>query len=246
MSIQDADAPVVTSTPPTIVTAAAYNLTGAASDAISGLSGLTVNGNAATSSDGYATWIHSLTLTPGVNPLNIIATDNALPANTGSLSRSILYATNSTDSDGDGLSDLYEVQNGLDALNNGGTDPDVGALGDPDHDGLCNLLEYAFNTSANTPTPNPCAASSVLNSGDGLPYLTFTYPRRIAAAGLIYTVQCSPDMSNGSWSSPLGQITEISATPNPDGLTETVTVRISPAISGTNPHRFVRVAVSTP
>ncbi|WP_395750163.1 hypothetical protein [Prosthecobacter sp.] len=74
----------------------------------------------------------------------------------------------------------------------------------------------------------------------------FTYPRRIAASDLTYTVQTSPDLSNGSWGTPAGEVTEIGATPNGDGVTETVTVRIGPAMSSGNARHFVRLKITSP
>ena len=49
----------------------------------------------------------------------------------------------SSDSDADGLPDRWEVEHSLDATSVIGDD---GANGDPDHDLLCNLLEYQLNT----------------------------------------------------------------------------------------------------
>lgn len=59
------------------------------------------------------------------------------------------------DTDGDGLPDGWEVQYGLDPLDNGTTsyrtglagDPKNGALGDPDGDGINNLAELAAGTN---------------------------------------------------------------------------------------------------
>lgn len=49
----------------------------------------------------------------------------------------------STDSDGDGLPDWWEMLHGLDPYS---ADGDDGAWGDPDHDGLNNRAEYLANT----------------------------------------------------------------------------------------------------
>ncbi|MCK5171966.1 MAG: hypothetical protein KAR47_01155, partial [Planctomycetes bacterium] len=51
---------------------------------------------------------------------------------------------NDVDSDGDGLLDGWEVSNDLDPLDDGTTDVDNGAAGDPDNDGVSNLLEQKF------------------------------------------------------------------------------------------------------
>ena len=52
------------------------------------------------------------------------------------------------DDDNDGMSDEYEIANGLDPLVDD-------ASGDPDHDGLTNLEEFLLGTAANdTDTDN--------------------------------------------------------------------------------------------
>jgi hypothetical protein len=53
------------------------------------------------------------------------------------------------DSDGDGLGDGWEVDNGLDPLDDGTTDPDSGASGDPDGDGLSNESEFIAGSDPN-------------------------------------------------------------------------------------------------
>jgi hypothetical protein len=53
------------------------------------------------------------------------------------------------DTDGDGLKDGWERANGLDANDDGTTNPDNGTNGDPDGDGLSNLLEQFYKTDPN-------------------------------------------------------------------------------------------------
>ena len=48
------------------------------------------------------------------------------------------------DTDGDGLSDFWEIENGLDPNDDGSIDPANGADGDPDGDGLTNEFEYWY------------------------------------------------------------------------------------------------------
>lgn len=50
------------------------------------------------------------------------------------------------DTDGDGLLDGWERTHDLDANDNGSGNPDNGPCGDPDHDGLSNLLEQLHGT----------------------------------------------------------------------------------------------------
>ena len=71
-------------------------------------------------------------------------------------------------------------------------------------------------------------------------HLELSYPRRIGVIGLIYSVEASSDLS--TWSSAGSNFQTLSTTPNADGITETVTVRVLPAISGTA-KMFVRVKV---
>lgn len=97
-STQDAGTPVVTITAPannTTTTANSIVVNGTATDTISPLTGLTVNGVAATTSDGYATWTATVPLTPGANTLTATSTDSAdQGGNTGSASINVTYNAN--------------------------------------------------------------------------------------------------------------------------------------------------------
>ena len=53
---------------------------------------------------------------------------------------------NSLDSDQDGMSDAWELAHGLDPNDDGSSNPDNGANGDPDYDGFSNLAEYLAGT----------------------------------------------------------------------------------------------------
>lgn len=59
------------------------------------------------------------------------------------------------DSDDDELPDGWEVENELDPLDNGATNFDNGADGDPDGDGFTNLEEYTADTDPNEPMTYP-------------------------------------------------------------------------------------------
>lgn len=97
-STQDASTPVVAITSPannTTTTASSIVVTGTASDTISPLTGLMVNGVAATTSDGFATWTATVPLTPGANTITATSTDSAdQGGNTGTASINVTYNAN--------------------------------------------------------------------------------------------------------------------------------------------------------
>ncbi|MCX6854480.1 MAG: sulfatase-like hydrolase/transferase, partial [Verrucomicrobia bacterium] len=139
----------------------------------------------------------------------------------------------------DGVSDAWKIANGIDPNSSATIN---GPLGDIDKDGRSNLLEYAFNTSPQANETDPVSAVPVTKAADGLQYLEVRYPRRIGALDLIYTVEISDDLT--TWPSPGTSSELVSTTSNPDGITETVTVRVLPAISATL-KKFVRLKITT-
>ena len=79
-STQDAGNPVVTITAPTAGTNLSVNpvnVQGTASDAVSPITGVVVNGVAATTSDAYAHWSATVSIVPGANTITANATDSA-------------------------------------------------------------------------------------------------------------------------------------------------------------------------
>ncbi len=139
----------------------------------------------------------------------------------------------------DGLPDSWKTANGIDPNSSAPID---GPLGDIEKDGRSNLLEYAFNTNPNAFETNPIFAGIVTKAADGLNYLEVTYPRRIGALDLLYTVEISNDLQ--TWPSPGAAYEVVSIVPIGDGITEDVTVRILPA-AGTAGQKFARVKVTT-
>jgi hypothetical protein len=107
---------------------------------------------------------------------------------------------------------------------------------------LPNLVEYAFGLDPRSADSLPFSVSVATHPETGAPHLAVSYRRLIAPGALSYTLQTSSDLS--TWAAPASQPELLSTSPNADGLTETVTVRINPAL-GAAP-AFVRVQVSTP
>ncbi|MGZ4987734.1 MAG: BACON domain-containing protein, partial [Limisphaerales bacterium] len=210
-------------------------LQGTASDTVSGLASVTVNGSTATTSDGFAHWSFNFPLAVGTNQATIVATDRAVP---GGNQKTILQTViRQPDQFGTGLPDDWKAANGLDPNSIGG---DNAPLADPNHNGLPNLLDYAFNTDPVGNVAQPFQFSIQTNSDDGLLYLTCSYPRRTGALDLTYSVDWTDDFS--AWTNSPAQIEQIGAVPN-DNVTETVTLRLKPAISpGTQ--KFIRPRVT--
>lgn len=106
---------------------------------------------------------------------------------------------------------------------------------DPDHDGLVNIFEYAFNTNPNASNAPPVSYSLV---GDHL-RLTFnrTHP---APSDLTYIFEVTTDLVNGLWQSGPSFTTQ-TVTDNSDG-TETVTVTDSVSTSS-QPAHYVRIRI---
>jgi hypothetical protein len=107
---------------------------------------------------------------------------------------------------------------------------------DPDHDGIINILEYAFNTDPNVPNANPISFAIVGN------HLTVTFKRtHPAPADIIYTPQVANDLTSGVWNSGPA-FTSQTVTNNGDG-TETVVVTDNIAI-GSTPAHFLRILIA--
>ncbi len=231
-STQDATSPVVAFTTSSgSTTHTSLQVQGTASDAASGLASVTLNGVTATLTSG--TWSATLPLSLGSNTLIATATDNA--GNTASAS---IALTRSASTQNDGLPDSWKTANNIPLT----SAPANGPLGDLDGDGRLNLLEYAFNTNPRATDVNPFQSGAVTKAGDGLKYLEISYPRRIGALDLVYIVELSDDLT--TWPSPGSATEQVSVMPKGDGTTETVTVRVLPAMT-TVPKKFVRLRVTT-
>jgi len=107
---------------------------------------------------------------------------------------------------------------------------------DPDHDGIINILEYAFDTDPNVPNANPISFAVVDN------HLTVTFKRtHPAPTDISYTPQVANDLASGVWHSG-PNFTSQTVTNNGDG-TETVVVTDSTAI-GSAPAHYLRILIA--
>lgn len=239
-SAEDASAPVVALLSPTTsgtTTHHSITLTGTATDSAAGVASVTVNGQSVTTTDAFAHWSASVTLTDGTaNTITIAATDLAQTG--GNSTTSTLTIQQQASTQNDGIPDSWKIANGIDPSS---VDPAHGPIGDLDHDGRSNLLEYALNSDPNTSSPTPSPFTLQTDSGTGLRYFTFTYQRRIGLLDLTYAVETSTDAS--TWSSAANLFQETGTTPNGDGVTETVTIRLLPAVSATST-KFARLRVT--
>lgn len=115
------------------------------------------------------------------------------------------------------------------------SDPDD----DPDGDGWINVLEYAFGGNAAEPDADRMRPRAQAGAG----YMDLTYRRRAnhSEAGISYRVRSTPGLKQPAWSTEAGQPLG-APIPDPDGISETVTVRIDAA----GPARFYRLSASVP
>lgn len=122
-------------------------------------------------------------------------------------------------------------------------DPSVsGALADPNHNGLPNLLEYALNRDPKAPNFSPPLGTS-WRTNNGNTFLTVSYTRHLDAAGISYKVEVSQDLL--TWNSGTLYTQEVSAIDDGNGMTQTVTVQALQPVNGT-PHLFTRLSVTQP
>jgi hypothetical protein len=152
---------------------------------------------------------------------------------------------NATDSDGDGLPDWWEDQNGYDKWDPsdapttpGGTGDlilaasartfaewrsvlfpnntgDLEAFGqqDPDNDGICNLLEYAFILDPNTNDASTVGARPHAYTAGGRAGVVF--PKRTVATDLVYQVDVSENLLEWKDGTPeVEEVTPASGAPN--------------------------------
>ena len=115
-------------------------------------------------------------------------------------------------------------------------DPAItGDLADPDHDGIGNLLEYAFGSNPTLADTSHLPTLSVQNG-----CLAISFIQRVAPTDLTYAVEVSGDMI--TWNSGSSYTTQVSATPI-DAATQRVVARDNTLTSAAG-SRFIRVRVS--
>jgi uncharacterized repeat protein (TIGR01451 family) len=151
ISIQDSNAPTLTITSPadnSLITNSTVTVTGTSADA-SGVSGVDVQGIAASSANGYSNWVAVVTgLADGTNTLTVLAGDNSAPANIATSTVRVICATGAFDGNGDGLPDGWQIKY-FGAVNAPAAAPNA----DPDGDGISNLQEFLMGTDPTLPAP---------------------------------------------------------------------------------------------
>ena len=108
----------------------------------------------------------------------------------------------------------------------------------PTGDGISNLMKYALDLDpwVNGAKGLPQARTITLS---GIRYPTLSYKQLIDAPDISYTVQVSGDLK--TWTS--GNTSVLSATPNGDGVTQTVVVQALTPIGSTS-RQFMRLQVT--
>jgi len=116
--------------------------------------------------------------------------------------------------------------------------------GDPNDNGISALLEHALGIPAGTANARAMlpAAVTETDSGSGQKFLCLEYRRRIQRAGLSYVIETSADLL--TWDDTGASVVEKSVVPSGDGITETVVVRVTPAID-LGGAKFVRLRVTS-
>ncbi|GEM_PF-1017535 len=118
----------------------------------------------------------------------------------------------------------------------------TGPTADFDHDGLINFAEYALNRDPKAVETNaPVATVIQVDPNDGLNHVMVTYQRRVMPTDVRYGLFVSGDMVN--WST--NYVQELSATADPNGLTETVVSEVLLPYS-TSTNQFINLRIWQP
>ena len=134
---------------------------------------------------------------------------------------------------------LWSIQNfSLEQL----THPEIsGPAGDYSHDSIPNFTKYAFNLDPKAVNPNPAFQYGFeTDTNTQQQYFGVTYTRRLPPTDVASGVFISSDLQN--WYTGSNYINEVSATPDANGLTETVHARTLAPTSLTN-NLFLQIEV---
>lgn len=217
---------------------AVAHLSGQITDLYSTPLTLTMSGQAITVPE-TGLWSGDVTMpASGSVTVSLVATDSL-----GNQTTRTITITRIPDADGDGLPDAWQQSTGLSGA--GLSAADAGPNGDPDHDGLTNMMEFALGT-------NPLAAdASLLNlhryQPDPFGFTTgwmTEFDCRISS-DFIYEVHQSTDLIH--WGTIRGAL---NSTPNADGITQHISVFQSDVDFVTFPppppptRKFVRLVVT--
>lgn len=176
--------------------------------------------------------IADLSLSDGTGVIDLRQKD-ALVTTNGQVTVSMQRNINNA---GSGLPDWWEMQHELDLFT-------ANANLDPEHDGLPNLLEYAFGGNPKVADASERGGRAGRIEADGKMFLRLGFYRRLGDSSLQFRVQESADL--GAWSN-LNLTQQIIGTPQliGDG-TELVNVMGSVPMNGPDgqPQGFLRVVV---
>jgi kumamolisin len=120
-----------------------------------------------------------------------------------------------------------------------------GDLADPNHNGVPNLLEYAFDSNPLQAGTNPLPVQSTYTDGNGNNYVEITYTQINNDPNLTCTVQVTSDLTQQTdqWHSGPSYTTVVSQ--QTSGNTTTLTVRDNtPTATTPRFERFIRVQVA--
>lgn len=132
----------------------------------------------------------------------------------------------------------------------GFTGANAAPLADPDHDGIPNVLEFAFNLNplaSDAPTDGMPAVDSAMftDPTDGAPhrYLTLTFTRRKDSPNLTYNVQEATTIG-GAWMANVAVLISATQSPN-NAVAETAVYRSAYPLEGPDAvaQQFLRVSV---
>jgi hypothetical protein len=127
---------------------------------------------------------------------------------------------------------------------NAGNPAIAGPAVDFDGDGLNNVAEFAYNTDPNTPAVAPHVQAPEFDPSDSQTYLTLTFHRRKAPAGVTYHVEVSSDLA--AWHEGAGYVALGAPSDDGNGVTELVKARALAPIAAGTPQLFLRCRVTRP